>query len=128
MMHPMMPPATGPTGALLIMFKDATSSSGEQTESREEGQGHLKDDPRQEAAFLRILNDFLLSLTHESKAVCIGTLCTNDAPETLFLQGTIRLVQVSFAITVNCAPLAVQHAKTVTETRPRSVLVRRIYI
>lgn len=27
MMHPIMPPATGPTGALLIMFRDATSSS-----------------------------------------------------------------------------------------------------
>lgn len=27
MMHPIIPPATGPTGALLIMFRDATSSS-----------------------------------------------------------------------------------------------------
>lgn len=27
MMQPMIPPATGPTGALLIMLRDATSSS-----------------------------------------------------------------------------------------------------
>lgn len=32
MMHPMMPPATGPTGALLIMLRDATSSSVEEIE------------------------------------------------------------------------------------------------
>jgi len=30
MMHPIMPPATGPTGALLIMFREATSSSAEE--------------------------------------------------------------------------------------------------
>lgn len=35
MMHPMMPPATGPTGALLIMFNDATSSSVEATKNDE---------------------------------------------------------------------------------------------
>lgn len=37
MMHPIMPPATGPTGALLIMFRDATSSSAEGRE-RENGE------------------------------------------------------------------------------------------
>lgn len=34
MMHPIMPPATGPTGALLIMFKEATSSSAEERTDR----------------------------------------------------------------------------------------------
>lgn len=34
MMHPIMPPATGPTGALLIMFRDATSSSVEEREEK----------------------------------------------------------------------------------------------
>lgn len=125
MMHPMMPPATGPTGALLIMFREATSSSGKQTETSK-GQ-HLGE----EAPFLLILTDSLLlgwrSLTHESKAVRIGTLCANDAPETLFLQGTIWLVQMSLAITVNCAPLAVQHTEAVTGTQHRRVrLLKRI--
>lgn len=40
MMHPIMPPATGPTGALLIMFRDATSSS---VEDREKKKGEEKD-------------------------------------------------------------------------------------
>lgn len=62
------------------------------------------------------------SLTHETKAVCIGTLCTNDAPETLFLQSTIRLVQMSLAITVNGAPLAVQHAETVAGTNECEII------
>lgn len=35
MIHPIMPPATGPTGALLIMFRDATSSSAEEREKSE---------------------------------------------------------------------------------------------
>lgn len=35
-MHPMMPPATGPTGALLIMFKDATSSSAKEAKKNDE--------------------------------------------------------------------------------------------
>lgn len=38
MMHPIMPPATGPTGALLIMFRDATSSSAGEREQKQDRQ------------------------------------------------------------------------------------------
>lgn len=53
-------------------------------------------------------------LTHKPQAICIGTFGTNNAPETLLLQGTVRLVEVSLPITVHHAPLAVQHTETVT--------------
>lgn len=132
MMHPMMPPATGPTGALLIMFKDATSSSGERAERRQEGKRHLKGQyptSGHEEALIRHFNGTfppLRSLTHEPKAVCIGALCTHDAPKTLFLQGAVRLVQMSLAVTVDCAPLAVQHTEAVAGTRQGCVrLLRR---
>lgn len=62
-----------------------------------------------------------VSPTYDSQAVRIGTLGTDDAPETLLLQGTVRLVEMSLAITVHHTPLTVQHAKTITETG------RRIY-
>lgn len=48
MMHPIMPPATGPTGALLIMFRDATSSSVAERQRKKKkeakgwAEGHLK--------------------------------------------------------------------------------------
>jgi len=39
MIHPIMPPATGPTGALLIMLRDATSSSAAEREEKREERG-----------------------------------------------------------------------------------------
>lgn len=50
MMHPIMPPATGPTGALLIMFRDATSSSVEGRRKEKQGQA--------EGGFKGITKDF----------------------------------------------------------------------
>ena len=120
MMNPMMPPATGPTGALSIMFKDATSSSGKQRGER----GGRQSFQGQYPFFYDLLLLRWSSLTHEAKAICIGTLCTNDAPKTLFLEGTIWLVQLSLAITVNRAPLAVQHAETVTGENECEIIER----
>ena len=53
-------------------------------------------------------------LTHEPQALHVGTLGPDDAPEALLLQGTVGLVQVGLSVAVHCAPLAVQHSKTVT--------------
>lgn len=46
MMHPMIPPATGPTGALLIMFREATSSSGRETGRRQKDLSRQGNDRR----------------------------------------------------------------------------------
>lgn len=55
-------------------------------------------------------------LTHQSQTVCIWTLGSNNAPETLLLQGTVGFVQMSLSIAVHRAPLTVQHPETVTAT------------
>lgn len=67
-------------------------------------------------------------LTHKAQAICIGTFGTNNAAETLLLQGTVRLVEVSLPITVHHAPLAVQHTETVTgDTEHRCQAVDTLY-
>lgn len=62
MMHPMMPPATGPTGALFIMLRDATSSSIEEIEKTKGGEGVrrvLRGNPKDEEVILyEIAKDF----------------------------------------------------------------------
>lgn len=60
--------------------------------------------------------------THQPQAVRVGTLGADDAPEALLLQGAVGLVQVSLAVAVHHAPLAVQDAETVTETQRSEVV------
>lgn len=60
--------------------------------------------------------------THQPQAVRVGTLGADDAPEALLLQGAVGLVQVSLAVAVHHAPLAVQDAETVAETQRSEVV------
>lgn len=71
-----------------------------------------------------ITNDVGINwLTKEAHGVYIWTLCTDNAPEALLLQGTIRLVQMGLAIAVHHAPLTVQNTKAVAETEHSIITV-----